>query len=63
MLRLENVCKTYPTSEVETLALNSIPMEIGPGGFVAIMGPSGCGAERTIKLLDGRVVSEALLAA
>ncbi len=51
MLRLENICKTYQTSEVETLALNSVSMEIGAGEFVAIMGPSGCGKSTLLNIL------------
>lgn len=43
MLKLHNICRTYRTNEVETLALNNVNVEIAAGDFVAIMGPSGCG--------------------
>jgi putative ABC transport system ATP-binding protein len=51
MLKLENVCKTYQTSEVETLALNAVSLEIAAGEFVAIMGPSGCGKSTLLNVL------------
>lgn len=55
MLKLHNICRTYRTNEVETLALNNVNVEIAAGDFVAIMGPSGCGKStllNTIGMLD-----------
>jgi len=51
LLKLEEVAKTYRTTEVETRALDRVSMEIAPGEFVAIMGPSGCGKSTLLNIL------------
>src|ERR1700744_1725997 len=51
MLKLTNVSKIYRTTEVETLPLNEISMEVRGGEFVAIMGPSGCGKSTLLNVL------------
>ena len=56
MLKLENLAKTYRTTEVETRALAGISFDVAAGEFVAIMGPSGCGKSTLLNilgLLDG----------
>ncbi len=51
MLKLDQVSKTYRTTEVETRALDGVSIEIAPGEFVAIMGPSGCGKSTLLNIL------------
>jgi putative ABC transport system ATP-binding protein len=51
MLKLENIAKTYRTTEVETRALDAVSLEVGTGAFVAIMGPSGCGKSTLLNIL------------
>src|SRR6478735_9170366 len=51
MLKLDNIVKTYRTTEVETRALDGVSMEIGAGEFVAVMGPSGCGKSTLLNIL------------
>lgn len=51
MLKLEHICKTYRTSEVETAALDHISLDVPAGEFLAIMGPSGCGKSTLLNVL------------
>jgi putative ABC transport system ATP-binding protein len=51
MLKLHNMYKVYRTDEVETVALNSVNLEISQGDFVAIMGPSGCGKSTLLNIV------------
>ncbi|GHF19929.1 phosphonate ABC transporter ATP-binding protein [Kordiimonas sediminis] len=51
MLKLHNLSKVYRSDEVETVALNSINIEIEQGEFVAIMGPSGCGKSTLLNIV------------
>lgn len=56
MLLMEDVRKVYRAEQVETIALQSINIEIDQGEFVAVMGPSGCGKSTLLNimgLLDG----------
>jgi len=51
MLKLHNLSRVYHTDEVETVALNSVNIEIEQGEFVAIMGPSGCGKSTLLNII------------
>ena len=51
MLKIENLKKVFRTEEVETVAINSISMEVKAGEFIAIMGPSGCGKSTLLNIL------------
>lgn len=51
MLRLQNLTKTFITSDIETYALNHINLDVKQGEFVSIMGPSGCGKSTLLNVL------------
>jgi putative ABC transport system ATP-binding protein len=51
VLKLEEVAKTYRTTEIETRALDRVSVEIAPGEFLAVMGPSGCGKSTLLNIL------------
>ena len=41
MIQIENISKVFRTTEVETVALNHVNLEVKEGEFVAIMGTFG----------------------
>ncbi|QEM04507.1 MULTISPECIES: ABC transporter ATP-binding protein [Mucilaginibacter] len=51
MIRLQNIEKVYRTDTVETLALNSVSLDIAKGEFLSIMGPSGCGKSTLLNIM------------
>ena len=53
MIEINNISKVFRTSEVETVALNHVSLDVKEGEFVAIMGPSGCGKTTTLRIIGG----------
>lgn len=51
MVELQHVSKVYRTDRIETLALDSVDVEIDNGEFVSVMGPSGCGKSTLLNLM------------
>ena len=51
MITTKDLYRTFRTEDIETMALNSINLEIKQGEFVAIMGPSGCGKSTLLNIL------------
>lgn len=51
MIQISNLKKVFHYSDVYTVALGGINVEIDEGEFVAIMGPSGCGKTTLLNIL------------
>lgn len=51
MIRMENINKIYKNSEIETIALKNINLEIKKSEFIAIMGPSGSGKSTLMHII------------
>jgi putative ABC transport system ATP-binding protein len=51
LIYLHGVKKVFFTDEVETLALDTINLEIHKGEYVSIAGPSGCGKSTLLSIL------------
>ena len=51
LIKLEGICKTFQTDEVETHALSGVHLEVGRGDYLCIAGPSGCGKSTLLSIL------------
>ncbi|HKJ91583.1 MAG TPA: ATP-binding cassette domain-containing protein, partial [Longimicrobiales bacterium] len=51
LIKLTDVGKVFYTEEVETHALSNVHLEIKPGEYVAIAGPSGGGKTTLLSIL------------
>jgi putative ABC transport system ATP-binding protein len=51
MIQMNDISKVFRTTEVETIALNHVSLDVNEGEFVAIMGPSGCGKSTLLNIL------------
>ena len=51
MIKINDISKVFRTSEVETVALNHVNLEVKEGEFVAIMGRCGCGKSTLLNIM------------
>lgn len=51
IIQIKKLKKSFRTEEVETLAINSVNLDVAEGEFVAIMGPSGCGKSTLLNII------------
>jgi NitT/TauT family transport system ATP-binding protein len=50
-IRIEHLCKQFPTKEGRFTAIDDISLDIAPGSFFVIVGPSGCGKTTLLRIL------------
>jgi NitT/TauT family transport system ATP-binding protein len=55
LVAIRDVSLTYGEGDSGVLAVQDLSLEIGKGGFAAVVGPSGCGKSSLMKLVTGLV--------
>ncbi len=50
ILRIQNVYRTYSDGETDVNALNNINLTVRKGEFISIIGSSGCGKTKLLRL-------------
>ena len=51
IIKLQGISKVYRTTEVETIALENVNLDVNEGEFISVMGPSGCGKSTLLNLM------------
>ena len=51
IINLQGITKIYRTTEVETVALENVNLEVHEGELISVMGPSGCGKSTLLNLM------------
>jgi len=52
-IRLQNIRKSFGTSERRIVALDDVDLAVGVGEFVTVVGPSGCGKSTLFNVIVG----------
>ena len=52
-IRLQNIRKSFGTSERRMVALDDVDLAVGVGEFVTVVGPSGCGKSTLFNVIVG----------
>lgn len=54
ILSINNISKTYYTSNDEIKAIDNISFNVNEGEFIAIVGPSGCGKSTLLSIINNQ---------
>jgi NitT/TauT family transport system ATP-binding protein len=55
ILVVDDVVKSFETSEGETVAVDHMSLDVKPGEFMSVIGPSGCGKSTLFNMIGGLV--------